>query len=148
MGVESRRAVWGLAPLFALFVLASTQVALAQAPRRDRLYVNELAIVLEGSRRVLLWAEAHPGDAELAKFIYPLSEHYVQLAGRMSPSEPLRVVHPHLLLVVENIERAVDAAARGDLPAFRQRIRIVREELSMLEGVLKHLKVRLPESSR
>jgi hypothetical protein len=70
------------------------------------------------------------------------------MAGHLVPPKKLVVVHPHLLLVVENVERAIAAAAAGDLPAFRLRVRTVREEVSNLEAVLKQLKMRLPELPR
>jgi hypothetical protein len=127
---------------------AATPARADNDARRRRLYVTELAVVLEGSRRLLLWAETYAGDAELARFAYPLTEQYVAMSGRMTPPDKLSLVHPHVLIVVENVERALDAALRGDLPAFRQHVRIVREELVTLEGVLKHLKVRLPELAR
>lgn len=118
------------------------------APRRDRVYLTQLSFVLEGARRILLFGEAHAADPEMSRFAYPLSEHYVELAGKMTPGERLRIVHPHLLIVVENVERAFNASAHGDLQAFRQHVRTIREELATLEAVLKHLKVRLPETVR
>jgi hypothetical protein len=116
--------------------------------RRERVYLAELSMVLEGARRLLLWAETYPADSDFARFAYPLSERYVDMAGHMTPPGKLAVVHPHLLLVVENVERAMAAAAAGDQPAFRQRTRTVREELASLDGVLKQLKLRLPELAR
>jgi|GEM_PF-2426720 len=116
--------------------------------RRARLYLAELAMLLEGARRLLLWTETHIGDPEFARFAHPLAEEYVDLAGRLVPPEKLINAHPHLLMVAENVERALDAAAAGDTPSFRQRARIVREELLTLESVLKQLKVRLPELAR
>jgi len=133
-------------PLAALSQEAST--ASDTPTRRDRLYLTQLSFVLEGARRVLLFGEAHAADAELSRFAYPLAEHYVEMAGRMTPGERLKIVHPHLLLVVENVERAFDASAHGDQHAFRQHVRTIREELATLEAVLKHLKVRLPETVR
>ncbi|MFT3923066.1 MAG: hypothetical protein QM778_11065 [Myxococcales bacterium] len=116
--------------------------------RRARLYLAELAMLLEGSRRLLLWTETHFGDPDFARFAHPLAESYVDMAGRLVPPEKFINAHPHLLMVAENVERALDAAASGDTPAFRQRARIVREELLTLESVLKQLKVRLPELAR
>lgn len=133
----------------ALLAVASASHAQSDAPsRRDRVYLTQLAFVLEGARRVLLFGEAHSADPELSRFVYPLSEHYVELAGRMTPGDRLKIVHPHLLLVVENVERAFNAASEGDQHAFRQHVRTIREELSTLDAVLKHLKVRLPETVR
>lgn len=116
--------------------------------RRPRIYLAELAMLLEGARRLLLWTETYFGDPEFARFAHPMAEGYVDMAGRLVPPEKLINAHPHLLMVVENVERALDAAATGDTPAFRQRARIVREELLTLESVLKQLKLRLPELSR
>jgi hypothetical protein len=116
--------------------------------RRERMYLAELSMVLEGARRLILWAETYPNDVDFAKFAYPLADRYVEMAGRMTPPGKLAVVHPHLLLVVENVERAVDAAAAGDLPSFRQRMRTVREELSNLDSVIRQLKLHLPELAR
>jgi hypothetical protein len=126
-----------------------TDTARAEATqRRERVYMAQLSMVLEGARRLMLWAETYPADTDFARFAYPLSERYVEMAGHMVPPGKLAVVHPHLLLVVENVERAMAAAANGDMPSFRQRTRTVREELSSLDGVLKQLKLRLPELSR
>lgn len=116
--------------------------------RRDRVYLAELALTLEGARRVMLWVETHPGDPDFARFAYPLAERYVEMAGHLTPSTRLVAAHPHLLLVVENVERAVEAASLGELNVFRQRARTVREELSILDNVLKQLKFKLPELSR
>ena len=141
--------------------LTSAQIVVAQASpapsesgssdpaqRRDRAYLTQLSFVLEGARRILLFGEAHAAEPEMARFVYPLSEDYVQLAGKMTPGERLKIVHPHLVIVVENVERAVNAAAHGELQSFRQHVRTIREELATLDAVLKHLKVRLPEPVR
>lgn len=140
-------------PWLASLALASLLHAAAPARaepevRRDRTYMAQLALSLEGARRVLSWVETHHDDPEYARFAYPLAERYVEMAGHMTPTQKLAMAHPHLLLVVENVERAVDAARRGDLTVFRQRSRTVREELSILDAVLKQLNVKLPELSR
>jgi hypothetical protein len=116
--------------------------------RRDRSYMIQLGLTLEGVRRLMLWVESHPNDPDLARFAYPLAERYVEMAGHMTPSKKLSTAHPHLLLVVENVERALDAAGRSDMAVFRQRMRTVREELAILDGVLKQLKLKLPELLR
>jgi hypothetical protein len=138
------------APLLALLLTWFAPAPSAAQPeaRRERVYLAELCMVLEGARRLILWAETYPSDTDFARFAHPLAERYVEMAGRMTPPGKLVVVHPHLLIVVENVERALDAAGSGDLGSFRQRMRIVREELSNLDGVLKQLKVRLPELAR
>lgn len=118
----------------------------AQAGRRE--YVQRLVLVLDGVRRTLQWVEQHPGNEGLAQFAHPLAEQYVDMTEHMVPPTDLRLVHPHLLLVVENAERAIAAAEADDAHGFRQHVRTVREELRTMEAVLRHLGVELPEISR
>ena len=142
----ARRAALVLACVATLAV--SSPLRAEPEGRRDRTYMVQLALTLEGARRLMLWVETHPNDPEFARFAYPLAERYVEMAGHMTPSKKLSSAHPHLLLVVENVERALDAPGQGDLAVFRQRMRTVREELSILDNVLKQLKLKLPELSR
>jgi hypothetical protein len=116
--------------------------------KRDRVYLAEVALTLEGARRLMLWVETHFGDLDFAQYAYPLAQRYVEMAGHLTPSQKLVPAHPHLLLVVENVERAVDAAAANQVELFRKRARTVREELLILDGVLKQLKFKLPELPR
>jgi hypothetical protein len=116
--------------------------------KRDRVYLVDVALTLEGARRLMLWVETHFGETDFAHFAYPLAQRYVEMAGHLTPSQKLVPAHPHLLLVVENVERAVDAAASNQVEVFRKRARTVREELVIFDGVLKQLKFKLPELAR
>ena len=104
--------------------------------------------MLDGLRRTLIWVEMNPTNHELARFAHSLSAHYVEMSGHMTPPAELRMVHPHLIIVAENTERAVAAAAEDDVRTMRLRARTVREELRTLDGVLTHLRVRLPQIPR
>lgn len=151
MPASVRWAAWALSLVLssgAVSVRAEPDAQVEPEARRDRTYLVQLALSLEGARRLVLWVETHANDPEIARFAYPLAERYVDMAGHMVPSKKLSTAHPHLLLVLENVERALAAAGQGDLAAFRQRTRTVREELSILDNVLKQLKVRLPELAR
>jgi len=146
-GVQSPAVAGVLALVLVLVVTLGTWAPVAHADsQRD--YVAKLVLVLDGVRRAASWVEANPGNQELARFAHDIVEHYVQLAGRMIPPPELRLAHPHLLIVVENAERAVAAAAENDARAYRTRSRTLREELRTLEGVLEHLHVRLPPIPR
>jgi len=133
----------------AAIVVIMGLAATASANSRDRRgYLAEMALVLEGSRRTLSWTERYIHDDRLAQFAQPLAERFAEMVGHMTPPKSLTLVHPHLLLIAENVERAIAAAGNKDLPAFRQRRRVVREEIQTLDGILKHLKIRLPELQR
>jgi hypothetical protein len=133
------------------WLFAAPRIATAHAEaeqRRDRVYLSELSLLVEGSRRLIAFAEQNLDERELTRFAHPLAEQYVELAGHMLPSPKVVVAHPHLILVVENLERALDASAAGDAVTYQKRIRIARDELANLEAVLKQLKLRLPELAR
>jgi hypothetical protein len=129
---------------------ASSQTPQPSEPtgRRERIYLAELAMSLESARRFVLWVEAYGADGELARFAYPLAERLVESASHLTPPARWVPAHPHVLLITENVERALDAAAAADLASFRHHARIVREELSILDGLFKQLKLKLPELGR
>lgn len=148
----ARRAVLGaltvaLLITFGLGVPAPHAAAQAEA-RRDRVYLTQLSLLVDAARRLIAFSEANLDDRDLLKFAHPLSKNYVELASHMLPPAKSVVVHPHLLLVVENLERALDSALAADMVAYQKRIRIARDELANLEAVLKQLKLRLPELAR
>jgi hypothetical protein len=111
-------------------------------------YLAELAMSLEAARRFVLWVEAYGGDSELARFAYPMADKLVESASHLTPPPKWVPAHPHVLLIAENVERALDAASAGDLAAFRHHTRTVREELTILDGLFKQLKLKLPELGR
>jgi hypothetical protein len=117
--------------------------------KRDRVYLTQLALLVDGARRLSTYGESNLDDRDLLKFAGPLAERFVEMAGHMLPSPKLAVAHPHLLLVVENLERALDLAAAGDMGGYQKRSRIARDELANLDAVLKQLKQqRPPEPAR
>ncbi|HEX5660994.1 MAG TPA: hypothetical protein VFX59_27565 [Polyangiales bacterium] len=120
----------------------------AELSSRERSYMSELSLVVDGARRLISFCEQHAEEKELARFARPLAERYLELANHMLPSAKLAVAHPHLLLVVENLDRALDSAAAGDATTHQKRLRIVRDELANLEAVLKQLKLRVQEPPR
>ncbi len=128
--------------------VSSASASAAELSARERTYMSELSLVIDGARRLVTFCEQHAEEKDLAKFARPLAERYVDLANRMLPSAKLAVAHPHMLLVVENLDRALDSAAAGDAATYQKRLRIARDELANLEAVLKQLKLRVQEPAR
>jgi hypothetical protein len=131
-----------------LAVRRDAGVVSAEPSNRERTYMSQMSLVIDGARRLITFCEQHAEDKDLARFARPLAERYVELANRMLPSSRLAVAHPHMLLVVENIDRALDSSAAGDAATYQKRLRIARDELANLEAVLKQLKLRVQESPR
>ena len=117
-------------------------------PAARREYLQRLVLLLDGVRRTLRWVELHPGNEGLARFAAPLAQQLVLMTGHMTPPPELRLLHPHLLLITENTERALTSLAGGDPRAYRAHLRTVREEQRTLQSVLHHLQIELPEILR
>ena len=87
-------------------------------------------------------------DRELGRMIHELSEARLR-AGRdmMVPKEVIQA-HPHLLLFLENCERAAEQAADGRGKAFIKFLALARSEEQLFRGILKQLGWELPEFGR
>jgi hypothetical protein len=138
--VNSRRSVrWiCLLPLLAALLLTSSAWA--------GTYLNSAALLLSQGSKEGDYLRAHIGDKELAELIHKLSNARLEAAkGMLVPKEVVQA-HPHLLLVLENYERAADAATRGEAEKFLVYQQRARDEDRTFRGVLKQFGYVLPES--
>ena len=91
------------------------------------------------------YLRGHIGDKELADLIHKLANARLEAAkGMLVPKEVVQA-HPHLLLVLENYERAADAATRGEAEKFLVYQQRARDEDRTFRGVLKQFGYALPE---
>lgn len=130
----------------AVLLLLATLGALAPAAARaetDVDYGLKLTLLLDWLRRSLTWAEMNRRSPALCEMGHRIAEQHVEITSRMIPPAPWRLVHPHLVLVAENTERAFDACSRGEIARFRESVAQARSELRTLEGILLHLRIRL-----
>ena len=74
-------------------------------------------------------------DELMRRFLETMAEQNATQAERMTPPDNYRMLHPHFLLVLENIERSFHYAAKGDLAKYRQHQKIVRKELNLVEAL-------------
>jgi hypothetical protein len=138
--VNTRRSVrWiCLLPLLAALLLTSSAWA--------GTYLNSAALLLSQGSKEGDYLRAHIGDKELAELIHKLSNARLEAAkGMLVPKEVVQA-HPHLLLVLENYERAADAATRGEAEKFLVYQQRARDEDRTFRGVLKQFGYVLPES--
>ncbi|HEY3254160.1 MAG TPA: hypothetical protein VGJ91_09440 [Polyangiaceae bacterium] len=109
-------------------------------------YLNSAALLLIQSSREGDYLRAHLGDKELAELIHKLANGRLDAAkGMLVPKEVVQA-HPHLLLVLENYERAADAATRSESEKFLVYQQRARDEERTFRGVLKQFGYALPET--
>jgi hypothetical protein len=120
-----------LASIAALLFALSISGGAGGETRRE--YENRLRVMIDLAVRLDEYVRQHLGDRSLAAYAQSLTLQSVTAAERMTPPKALVHIHPHLVLVLENIERSFHHAAEGRLDRYRHHQKIVRKELQLLE---------------
>jgi hypothetical protein len=108
-------------------------------------YLNSAALLLAQASNEADFLRARINDKELADLIHKLADARLEAAkGMLVPKEVVQA-HPHLLLVLENYERAADSATRGEAAKFLVYQQRARDEDRTFRGVLKQFGYALPE---
>lgn len=107
-------------------------------------YLNRAALLLTQAAGDADYLRVRVTDRELASVVHKLAVARLEAAGNMDVPKEVAQAHPHLLLVLENYERATDAAAEGQTQRFVIYQQRARDEERTLRGVLKQLGWALP----
>jgi len=132
----SRRALCGL---LACSLLGLSSTAFAGT------YLNSAALLLAQATTEADFLRARVNDKDLAELIHKLANARLDAAKTMLVPKEVVQAHPHLLLVLENYERAADAATRGEAEKFLVYQQRARDEERTFRGVLKQFGYTLPE---
>ena len=87
----------------------------------------------------------HTNDKELCLLERDLAAARARAARKMEVPLQVAKAHPHLLLVMENLERAADAAVEGSFKKFMEHLQVAREEDKLVRTVLSQLGYALPD---
>lgn len=117
-----------LAAAIALGVMSSA----ARAESKKE-YQNRVKLMLDFAVHSNEYVRQRLGDRSLVAYAHAMAERNAGEAERMTPPKPYTMLHPHFLLVLENIERAFFYAKSGDLGHYRKHQKVVRQELQLLE---------------
>jgi hypothetical protein len=109
-------------------------------------YLNSAALLLAQALVEAEYLRARINDRELAELVHRLADARLEAAKSMLVPKEVALAHPHLLLVLENYERAADAATRGGMSQFLVYQQRARDEDRTFRGVLKQLGYSLPET--
>jgi hypothetical protein len=133
---EVRRRAW-------FGVLAALLFATASAWAGS--YLNSASLLLVQASSEGDYLRARINDKELAELIHRLADARLEAAKNILVPKEVVQAHPHLLLVLENYERAADAATRGEGEKFLVYQQHARDEDRTFRGVLKQFGYSLPE---
>lgn len=106
--------------------------AAGQAETRQE-YENRIRVMMDYAVRLDDYVRAHLGDKKLAAYAQVMAEKNASEAEKMTPPEAYAMLHPHLLLAMENIERCFYYASKSDLGQYRHHQKMVRKELQLID---------------
>ena len=125
----------------ALLLLFCTLVAL---PCWSGSYLNRAALLLNGARTDRAMVAARSNDAELVRVVLAVAKARSAVARSMIVPKAVVAAHPHLLLALENCERAYAAAAEKKRQRFVELLQRARSEDLVFRAVIKRLGYTLP----
>jgi len=128
-----------------LGALLSCGVLLVAGPALAGSYMDRLGLLVGQANHDSEYLRARLSDRELARVIHGVAEARVKAASAMTVPKEIAQAHPHLLLVLENHERAAEAAKDGNAQRFLVYHQRARDEEKVLRGVLKQLGYPLPD---
>jgi hypothetical protein len=128
-----RRALRWFATVAAVAIIANPTTALAGS------YLDRVGLLVRQGRGETDYLEYRLGDKDLAELIHKLAT--ARLAASRDMLIPKEVVqaHPHMLLMLENCERAADAAEAGERMRFVTFQRRARDEEQMFRSIMRQL---------
>ncbi len=110
-------------------------------------YLDRAAILLDEARKEGDMLQPRTFDKEMVLVVKTLTEARAKVGRKMEVPAQVAKAHPHLLLVLENYERAADAASEGNFKKFMEHINTARDEDRTFRAILGELGYALPEVS-
>ena len=121
---------YAAAALVAALVGIAAGAALAETNRE---YEARFAAMMEIAERVDDHARRHLGDRALLRYAHSIAAANAAAAEQMTPSKEYAALHPHFLLVLENLERSLYHAAQGKMERYRHFQKLRAKEMQVLE---------------
>jgi len=130
-----------LAALFVfLATLCASKVAFAGS------YLDRAALLIGEANHAGHLLRTHLGDKEFSHVVHDMSQARLDAASHMQVPKEVALAHPHLLMVLENYERAAEAAEHGEAQRFLLHLQKATEEERILRSVIEQLGWALPKN--
>lgn len=133
---------------FALALLVSLSFTLTWVlPAWAGSYLDRAALMLEQAHSEGDLLRPKTFDKELVLVVKAMAETRARVARKMEVPAVVAKAHPHLLLVLENYERAAVAADEGNFKRFVEHLYAARDEDRNFRSILKELGYTLPSNA-
>lgn len=125
---------------------SAAAVALTHAaPAWAGSYLDRAALLIWESNLELDALRRRLYDPEFARVVHMLSSARVRAAREMMVPGEVVQAHPHLLLMLENAERAAGSAVERKQKEFLKFLGLARDEEQLFRGILKQLGWDVPQ---
>jgi hypothetical protein len=128
-----------------LGVLAALACASSGAAAFAGSYLDRAALLLDEGRRGVELAKTHTTDRETLLVVKALTEARLKAARKMNVPAAVQSAHPHLMLVLENQDRALDAALAGNHKKLAECLVTASDEERTFRSLIKQLGYSLPK---
>jgi ribonuclease D len=108
-------------------------------------YLDRAALMLEGGKKELEMVKTRTNDKELLLVVKALMEARLKVARKMNVPAKVVDAHPHLMLVLENQDRAVDALIAGNTKKYAECVISATDEEKTFKNLLKAAGYSLPK---
>ena len=108
-------------------------------------YLDRAALMLDEGKREADAVRTRTGDKELILVVKAQTEARVKAARKMTVPSQVVDAHPHLLLVLENYDRALDALIANNLTKFAECLATAAAEEVTFKTQLKAAGYSLPK---
>ena len=128
-------------------IVTAVVLMLGACPAWAGSYLDRAALLLDEVRREADLIQPRSQDKELVSLVRAISEARVRAAAQMEVPASVGKAHPHLLLVLTNLEQAAKSAMDGNFHAFLEHLGNLRDEERTYRAILSELGFALPERS-
>lgn len=108
-------------------------------------YLDRAALLLDGGKKDIDTIKTRTSDKETLLVVKGLTEARLKVARKMNVPEKVAAAHPHLMLVLENQDRAVDALLAGNMKKYAECIVNAADEEKTFRNMIKTLGYTLPK---
>ena len=122
-----------------LFILCISHLAFAGS------YLDRAALLVNEASHECNVLRIRLGDKEFARVVHAMSQSRLETATHMQVPKEIALAHPHLLMVLENYERASDAAEHGEAQRFMVLLQKATEEERIFRSIIEQLGWALPK---
>jgi hypothetical protein len=108
-------------------------------------YLDRAALLINEASHACNTLRTRLSDKELSHVVHEISKARLDAATHMQVPKEITLAHPHLLMVLENYERASDAAEHGETQRFIVYLQKATEEERIMKAIVEQLGWALPK---